>query len=575
MKRLVLILWLFICSACFGQIKYPEQVWETTTTTSTGTLSLGGVRGDGYRTFVSGVGDGYDCCYRIDNLSRGGSDVEVGRGTVTDASQDTLSRETVFYSTNSNALVDFGSGTKDVRVVVAEPSLDGPPNCSVKLFGATGDGSTDDTTAIQAAITSAEALTENVSLYFPNGTYLTTDKLTVTEKLELVGQSRNAVIYNTGSDVALSIGTGGTGPAYFVMRNLSVKGDGGEYGDGASGSHGIQFDNARYWVVDNCEVRNHGGSGIYCTGGTWVCRITNTRIHDNVADGINAVSGTTTDGNVMYVSGCSIVDCGDNGIEWCASILTVIGTQLATHKGSGIYVSSNANKSMKAATIIGNYFENSLDPQIYMDVNAANRMECVIIEGNDIDGDSTAMGTGTALIKAVGTANKLRSLMIGPNSYGGMGNALTHAVDLGDCPDNQSIVWITYQGDDTPESNFTNLGNAKVGNQPLINGEITNTVSANAATIDFRTSPIQTLDLSAATDNLSSVTISNDPYQPCRVTLKVTCDNVTRSIASWDGANIYWGDAAQPSWEGGHTVVVDFLYDGSSYWMIGTNTIGS
>ena len=39
---------------------------------------------------------------------------EVGLGTVTDASPDTLSRDTVISSSNSDSKVDFGSGTKDV-----------------------------------------------------------------------------------------------------------------------------------------------------------------------------------------------------------------------------------------------------------------------------------------------------------------------------------------------------------------------------------------------------------------------------------------------------------------------------
>jgi len=48
---------------------------------------------------------------------------------------------------------------------------------SVKDFGATGDGTTDDTVAIQAAL--ADAVTNNRCLYFPAGTYLVTSNLTV------------------------------------------------------------------------------------------------------------------------------------------------------------------------------------------------------------------------------------------------------------------------------------------------------------------------------------------------------------------------------------------------------------
>ena len=39
---------------------------------------------------------------------------EVGIGTVTDASPDTLSRDTVLSSSNSDSKVDFSAGTKNV-----------------------------------------------------------------------------------------------------------------------------------------------------------------------------------------------------------------------------------------------------------------------------------------------------------------------------------------------------------------------------------------------------------------------------------------------------------------------------
>ena len=42
------------------------------------------------------------------------NEFEVGLGTVTDASPDTLSRTTIISSTNSDSAVDFSAGTKDV-----------------------------------------------------------------------------------------------------------------------------------------------------------------------------------------------------------------------------------------------------------------------------------------------------------------------------------------------------------------------------------------------------------------------------------------------------------------------------
>lgn len=88
-----------------------DRVKETTTTTGTGTLSLDGAA-TGFRTFVAGIGTTNTTIYAIKHQSA--AEWEVGIGTVTDATPDTLSRTTVLSSSNSNALVSFSSGTKDV-----------------------------------------------------------------------------------------------------------------------------------------------------------------------------------------------------------------------------------------------------------------------------------------------------------------------------------------------------------------------------------------------------------------------------------------------------------------------------
>ena len=88
-----------------------DRVKETSTTTGTGTFSLAGAE-TGFESFVSGVGDGNITYYAISN--DGTSEWEVGIGTVTDATPDTLARTTVISSSNSDALVNFSAGTKTV-----------------------------------------------------------------------------------------------------------------------------------------------------------------------------------------------------------------------------------------------------------------------------------------------------------------------------------------------------------------------------------------------------------------------------------------------------------------------------
>lgn len=92
---------------------FADRVKETTTTTGTGTVSLAGAA-TGYQTFVAGIGSTNTCYYCIADQS--GTNWEVGLGTVTSGSPDTLSRDSVLASSNSGNLVNFGAGTKDVFV---------------------------------------------------------------------------------------------------------------------------------------------------------------------------------------------------------------------------------------------------------------------------------------------------------------------------------------------------------------------------------------------------------------------------------------------------------------------------
>ena len=88
-----------------------DRVRQVTTTTGTGTITLSGSL-TGFQTF-SVIGDGNTTYYTIVNVDDGSW--EVGLGTYT-ASGTTLSRDEVLSSSNSNALVDFAAGTKDVFV---------------------------------------------------------------------------------------------------------------------------------------------------------------------------------------------------------------------------------------------------------------------------------------------------------------------------------------------------------------------------------------------------------------------------------------------------------------------------
>ena len=88
-----------------------DRVKETSTTSGTGTFNLDGAS-TGFVTFVAGIGNSNTTYYAIN--AQGTSNWEVGIGTVTDATPDTLARDTVLSNSLGNTSKINFSGTLDV-----------------------------------------------------------------------------------------------------------------------------------------------------------------------------------------------------------------------------------------------------------------------------------------------------------------------------------------------------------------------------------------------------------------------------------------------------------------------------
>jgi hypothetical protein len=151
-----------------------DRVRETTSTSGTGTLTLGGPF-SGFQGF-SVIGDGNNTYYAISDPNTGSW--EVGVGTYT-ASGNTLSRDTVLASSNSGSLVVFGPGTKDVictqpaernvyvvgsNVVAANSAT--VPNTLLANSSITINGNT-------VALGGTTTITANTTETLTRGTYLT------------------------------------------------------------------------------------------------------------------------------------------------------------------------------------------------------------------------------------------------------------------------------------------------------------------------------------------------------------------------------------------------------------------
>ena len=85
-----------------------DRVLETSTTSGTGTLTLGGAVSN-FQSFSSAIGNGNTTYYTI--VDEAANQWEVGVGTV---GAGTLTRDTVYSSSNGGSLVNFAANTKQV-----------------------------------------------------------------------------------------------------------------------------------------------------------------------------------------------------------------------------------------------------------------------------------------------------------------------------------------------------------------------------------------------------------------------------------------------------------------------------
>lgn len=199
-----------------------DRVKETTATTGAGTISLAGAPAD-FQNFVAGIGNGNSTCY---GLVSGGGGWEIGIGTVTDATPDTLTRTTILASSNGGAAINL-SGISTVW-------CDDPARKTAAFFR----GSTSGTVTVQAA---AVAGTNTITLPAATGT------LPTLENAQTWGAGHT---WNAGGNTSVKIGQYGGAAGYnFVSLNGDLTASGAGIIGGNTGSLGNLYIHAPTQIV--------------------------------------------------------------------------------------------------------------------------------------------------------------------------------------------------------------------------------------------------------------------------------------------------------------------------------------
>jgi len=351
-------------------------------------------------------------------------------------------------------------------------------------YNAKGDGATNDTTAINAALA---ALVAGGTLYFPPGRYMTDGGHAITKpSVKIIGSSGRAQTYNSQCQLYLRNGANADmltlTTNQVTIRDLALYGN---YNNQTGTSRGVVLPNtvgANYFLLDNVWVDSFNGDGYSIDSmGTLSGIISNCESRVNRGYGMNFLGGATDtqviggyiDQNVQSGIRCSAGDISLMGIHlWgngtgatgdldgitfqssagCRVLNCYIETQ---NNGAGIRFKSGANKGhiVQGCDIWSNGYQG-----IY-----AFSAQNVVINGNIIrqnnyKGQTLASGAGIALDQCTAittTGNSFYSSGASRQTYGyyELGTANAGCVFMGNtsrAADHTTGNWVIATGTTSP-----------------------------------------------------------------------------------------------------------------------------
>lgn len=324
--------------------------------------------------------------------------------------------------TDTSGAISFG----DEDLTTTGSISSAGPFRNAKAYGAVGDGSTDDTAAIQAAIDALPSTGGTVLI--PEGTFLISSSLVCDSYHNIIGMGRDATRLKADSSLSDYVikftGTQGSNKIRFSIRDLTIMGDGQSNPLGA-----ISLDWCYIGTLERVFIQDFAhASGV----GVLLDDVFNINIISSQANlGTSATpageAGFKVIGGTQNITQVTWFDClaQGNGIGIMIDDLTsaadgfvIEQCGIGGNDTKGISIGHNISN----VRILSNHIENHDDADdygIFLDANSSDGVRCVDIENNLFWEDDIGI-----------YANNASNLKIANNKFSGGASANREVLDI-------------------------------------------------------------------------------------------------------------------------------------------------
>ena len=324
-----------------------DRVRETTNTTGTSSFALAGSV-PGFRTFSSVMANSDTTYYAA--VTTSGSSWEVGIGTYT-TSTNTLTRSTILSSSNSGAIVSFGTGAK--YVFITQPSERAVYSVGTNIVSNNG-------------ATVPNSLLANSSITINGNTVSLGGSTTITAAAPYaltIGTGLSGTSYNGSAAVTIALNTvttalGGTGLTSYTAGDITYYASGTTFtklGIGTNGQILTSSGTAPQWTTNLTTAQ----------GGTGLTTFTAGDIPYYVSGTALSKLGIGTNGQVLTSNGTAPVWSAASSVSVTTISFGTTGLTPSTATAGAVTVAGTlnlANGGTGATTVAGAQTNLQVDP---------------------------------------------------------------------------------------------------------------------------------------------------------------------------------------------------------------------